>query len=213
MNAFVRYGGSGRWSLSAWNRSLPVCIRRTATSCKPPWSARNPRGKGRYAAQFRVIHRIDHTVRHVAANGQVFFRDGLTIRFVGTVKDISGQIQLEAEVQAQRQALEALAHQQTALQTAAAIAHEINQPLVPISAYSEAALYMVDDGVQQPQNLRRALEGAVEQSQRAGRRLHELLDFLHQGEAVTEALDLNHLVREAVEIAEGSVCRAFPIDF
>lgn len=175
--------------------------------------ALNPRGNGKYAIQYRVVNRVDSTVHHVLANGHVYFSDAQAMRIVGTVKDISEQVELEAEVQAQRHALESLSHQQIALQTAAAIAHDINQPLVSISAYSEAALHMLDEGTQQPQKLRRALEGAVAQSQRAGRSLHELLDFLHQGEVVTEVLDLNQLVREAIDIADGSVCRDFPIDF
>jgi len=175
--------------------------------------ALNPHGNGKYTVQFRVVNRSDHTLRHVLANGQAYFSDGRANRIVGTVKDISGQIELEAQVQAQRQAVESMGHQQIALQTAAAIAHEINQPLVSISAYSEAALQMLDDGTRQPQKFRRALQGAVEQSQRAGRSLHELLDFLHQGEAVTEALDLNQIVQEAIDLAQGGICRLFPIVF
>ncbi len=98
--------------------------------------------------------------------------------------------------------MEQLVKKQVAAQTAVAIAHELNQPLVSISAYSEAALRMLRDGTMNPEKLSRALTGAMEQSQRAGRTLHELLDFLHDGDAVSDSIDLNDVAFEAFAIAE-----------
>ena len=166
--------------------------------------ALNPDGSGHYAAQYRVINRKDGKERHVAANGQVFFSDGQPSRFVGTVRDISQQRQLEQEIQVRRNAMDLLARQQVAFQTAAAIAHELNQPLVSVSAYSEAALLMLRDGNQQADKLKRALEGASEQSLRAGRTLHELLDFLQEGEVPVEAIDLREVLDQSLALAATS---------
>ena len=163
-----------------------------------------PLGSGEYAAEYRVVSRSDGSVRQVAASGRAYFEAGQAVRFVGTVKDISAQKRLERELQERRSQMELLVSQQVAGQTAAAIAHELNQPLVSVSAYSEAALNMLRGGVKSPEKLVRALEGAVAQAQRAGRTLHELLDFLHKGEAVPEAVDLNDVVRDALAIAEES---------
>ncbi len=171
----------------------------------------NPHGNGSFLVQYRVVNRTSHAVHHVSATGRVYFRGSSAVRIIGTVKDITEHVQLEGEVRARRHAMEMLAHQQIASQTAAAIAHEINQPLISVSAYSEAALHMLREGVQQPQKLARALEGAVQQAQRAGRALHELLDFLHKGETATEALDLNQVVSEAVALAEEGSCCAYPL--
>ena len=166
-----------------------------------------PHGDGNYFAKYRVVHRVTSAVHHVVAFGRVYYRDGLAVRLIGTVNDITEHVQLEEEVRARRQAMELLAHQQIASQTAAAIAHEINQPLISVSAYSEAALHMLRDGVKRKDKLKRALEGAVQQAQRAGRALHELLDFLHKGETATESLDLNQVVSEAVGFVEkGNHC-------
>jgi signal transduction histidine kinase len=104
--------------------------------------------------------------------------------------------------------MEVLVNQQVAAQTAAAIAHELNQPLVAISAYSEAAVHMLEAQIKNPQKLERAPRGAMAQAQRADKTLHELLDFLHQGESTRELLDLNALVRDAVAIARDSGCAA-----
>lgn len=165
--------------------------------------ALDPRGGGDYHAEYRVICRTDGRMRHIEANGKVFFEGGRAVRLIGTVKDISEQKRLENEVQAWRAEMEGLAKQQVAAQTAAAIAHELNQPLVSISAYSEAAARILRGGIKQPEKLAHAVEGAKEQAQRAGRTLHELLDFLHKGEVVSEAVDLNQIVRESLAIADG----------
>lgn len=166
--------------------------------------ALDPAGGGEYHAEYRVVNRADGGVRHVAANGRVLFEDGRPVRLIGTIQDVTERKRLEKEVQERRNQMELLVNQQVASQTAAAIAHELNQPLVSISAYSEAALRMLRSGSRQPEKLTRALEGAMEQAQRAGRTLHELLDFLHKGEAVPETVDLNGVVRESLAIAEES---------
>jgi PAS domain S-box-containing protein len=164
----------------------------------------NPLSTGEYYAEYRVISRVDGSVRHVAANGQAFFEDGRAVRFVGTLKDITAQKRLEQEIREQRSEMELLVKQQVAAQTAAAIAHELNQPLVSISAYSEAALRMLRGGTKSPEKLARALEGAMQQSQRAGRTLHDLLDFLHKGDTASELVDLTDVVLDALAIAEES---------
>ncbi len=126
-------------------------------------------------------------------------------------KDISDQRRLEREVLAHRAEAERLVNQLVAQQTAAAIAHELNQPLVAVSAYSEAALAMVRNGDPQAEKLAQALEGAASQAQRAGRTLHELLDFLHKSDAGSEPVDLNEVVNDAVAATlAGSPVRFLP---
>ena len=117
--------------------------------------------------------------------------------------DISTRKSLERQLQQQRCEMESLVKQQVAIQTAAAIAHELNQPLAAISAYSEVALRSINNKDTLPSNsLQRALKGCVEQAQRAGLCLHELLSFLQRGDLVTESINLNQLVRDVVAIIQ-----------
>lgn len=161
-----------------------------------------PSGSGQFYAEYRVINRTDGRERHVASTGQVYCEDGRPVRRIGMVRDITERKRLEKELQARRGEMEALLQHQIATQTAAAIAHDLNQPLVAISAYSEVALRILQSGSDDPQRLSRALEGCVEQAQRAGRTLHELLDFLHHGDTVSLPMDLNDTVRETIAMAE-----------
>lgn len=171
----------------------------------------DPHGAGDYFLEYRIINRTDATIRHVLAVGRISFKNGVAERSTGILRDVTEQKLLAKELQERRSEMEQLVNQQVAAQTAAAIAHELNQPLVSISAYSEAALRMLRGGIKNPEKLERALEGAMGQAQRAGQTLHELLDFLHQGEATTEPIDINEIVKEALIIAEQNGYSGFRI--
>ena len=162
----------------------------------------NSPSSGDYDIEYRVINRTDHQVHHVAAIGKIFFDRGRAIRSCGIIRDITAQKKLEEELQERRREMEQLHGQQVAMHTASAIAHELNQPLISISNYCEAAARMVRGNNWSPEKLSHALRGAVKQSLRAGQTLHDLLDFLHQGDVSFEPVDLNALVREVITIGE-----------
>lgn len=153
-------------------------------------------GNGVYRVEYRILNRKTGEERTLMANGQTFFEAGRPTRLVGTIQDITQQRAMEAELKNRRRAMDRLVDQQVAAQTASAIAHEINQPLASISAYSEAAINMLRAG--HLDKLEHALHGAVTQSQRAGQALHELLEFLQEGEIVLEPTDLNEVIHEAL---------------
>lgn len=114
--------------------------------------------------------------------------------------DISGQKRLERQLQEQRVETELLIKQQVAIQTAAAIAHDLNQPLAAISAFSEVALDYLNQDAFSADPLQRALTGCVEQAQKAGFCLHELLGFLQKRDIVRQAINLNDLVQDVLTI-------------
>jgi PAS domain S-box-containing protein len=163
----------------------------------------DPTSNGEYSVEYRVINPGDGVERWIATVGRIHFTEGIATRLLGVARDITEQKLLEKTLQEQRAEMEALFKQQVASQTVSAIAHELNQPLAAISAYSEVALHALNNATFNPENLKRALEGAVAQAQRAGKSLHELLAFLQKGELVTERFQLNHVVKEALNIAKG----------
>ena len=171
--------------------------------------ALDPANRGLYRQHYRIINRKDKCLRYIEADGKVFFEDRIPIRLVGVVRDVTEQKLLELELKSQRNEMRQLVNQQIAAHTAAAIAHEINQPLASASVYAETALLMLQNGTQYPNKLEHALKEAVEQAQRAGRTLHELLTFLHKGEIAVEPVDLNVVVRDALDAAEESGCNSF----
>ncbi len=164
----------------------------------------NPKGNGEYSAEYRVINPATQVERWVSAIGRMHFEDGVATRLVGVARDITEQKLLEKKLQEQRAETESISQQMVAAHTASAIAHELNQPLAAISAYSEVALHALQTNTHYSDNLKRALEGCVEQAQRAGGSLHELLAFLQKGDLIVARFDLNDAVKEALNIARGS---------
>ncbi|MES2012959.1 MAG: PAS domain-containing sensor histidine kinase [Pseudomonadota bacterium] len=166
-------------------------------------------GNGEFNAEYRVTNLHDGSERWVSAIGQMHFEDGHATRLVGVARDITEHKSFEKKMQDHRAETETLFTQQVAAQTVSAIAHELNQPLAAISAYSEVALHVLESDTIYPDNLKRALKGCVEQSQRAGQSLHELLAFLQKGDLVKTRLNINEVVKEALGIAKNNGYGAF----
>ena len=117
-------------------------------------------------------------------------------------EDVTAQKLLEMEVRDQRNDLEYLQKMHIASQTVSAIAHELNQPLAAISLYSEVALRSLGSDVVDLPTLNRAIKGCIEQSHRAGKSLHELLNFLQVGKTKVEPFDLNDTVHNALSLVQ-----------
>ena len=133
---------------------------------------------------------------------KVFFKNDLAVSMLGIAQDITEGKLLQQKLNKQRIELDALSKTQVAIQTASAIAHEINQPLTAISAYSEVALYALKAESLDEERLSRSLLGCVEQAQRAGNSLHELMQFLHKGKVERAPVSLNQVVSEAVDMVQ-----------
>jgi two-component system sensor kinase FixL len=165
--------------------------------------ALDPSGPGRYSVEYRVYGRKDGVLRKVLVHGRVRFERGHPVRLTGMMQDVTDRRALEKEIQAQRSEFESLMRMQVAAQTTTAIAHELNQPLVAISAYCEAAVHMLQEPGTDPAKLRYALTAAVRQTQRAGQTLHYLLDFMRRGDAPLESVDVALVVQDCIEFMEG----------
>jgi signal transduction histidine kinase len=86
-----------------------------------------------------------------------------------------------------------------ASQTAAAIAHELNQPLTAIYSYADVAHQLLQNGNPNPQKLSHILENCAQQALRAGEVIRQLLELLHKGETPSEPIDINTSVYEALD--------------
>lgn len=160
--------------------------------------ALDPNGNGEYRVEYRVINKVDGNEHWLSITGRVFFSNGVSTRMAGVVQDITKQKLLERELRDQRTEMEFLTKRQMAAQTASAIAHELNQPLAAISAYSEVALRSMSSNPEDAGNLIRALEGCFTQAQRAGKSLHELLSFLQRDDVKIESINMKDVVQEVL---------------
>ena len=131
----------------------------------------------------------------------VMARDGSISHYIATLRDITEQKRLEKEFVERRNQMNDLLNLQVAAQTAAAIAHELNQPLLAISSYSGAASMMLQAEKPDLDKIRKAVEASEQQAHRAGRSIRELLEFLSIKEFNRESFDLNNEIHDILGIA------------
>jgi two-component system, LuxR family, sensor kinase FixL len=127
--------------------------------------------------------------------------DGSITHFIGSFSDITERKMMEKEILEQRNEMDFLQRQHIAAQTAAAIAHELNQPLLAIATYSEAALMLMNAEKPNSDKIRSAIEKCERQAQRAGQSIRELLELLSTKEFSTEAFDLNQEIFDVLYAA------------
>lgn len=116
-------------------------------------------------------------------------------------QDITEQKNLESALQERRNEMAELQKLQIAAQTAAAFAHELNQPLLAIASYSEAALILLRANNPNLDKARIAIEGSERQAHRAGQAIRKMLEFLSLKEFPTDAFDLNKEIVATLELA------------
>ena len=134
--------------------------------------------------------------------------DGRPERFVVFVHDATARHGLFASLHAR---LESATRAHLAGQTVAAIAHELNQPLVAIGLYCETALQLLEQGAPDAPRLRSAIAGAAEQAKRAGVAMRELMDVAARGATPTEPLDLGALAKQVALKVREKHANAFDI--
>lgn len=100
-----------------------------------------------------------------------------------------------------REEIQHILEWQMAGQTAAAIAHQINQPLNAVTTYGEAALRLLHDRRRKPEVLEAAVATMAAQAERAGLIVRQLLDLFRKNDSTFEVLAPADLVREAVDLA------------
>lgn len=122
--------------------------------------------------------------------------------FTGFIRDLTDRQQTERRVQ-DLQAELSHASRVTAMGTlAAALAHELNQPLTAIANYMEAGRdLLAQDGAVDRDLLGEAMGEAATQALRAGEIIRSLREFIRRGEADRQPESVSTLLSEGVALA------------
>lgn len=142
---------------------------------------------------------IHLTVTQVTGTGQR--------SFTGIIRDLTERDENARRLKQRddeiRETRERLAHMErltTLNAMTAGIAHELNQPLAAITTYAQACYRMVNSGMDEPEELKRALKKIDEQVGRAAQVIRRLRALVNKRESVREIVRLNDLIEETVEI-------------
>ena len=117
-------------------------------------------------------------------------------RFVGIMRDLTGQKKVEAEARQVQDRLAHVARFSVMGEMAAGLAHEINQPLSAIVTYAQAGKRLLTGAGEVPDDLTEVCEKISEQAQRAGQVIKNLRSFVSKQEVRKDILDMNQTVAE-----------------
>lgn len=118
--------------------------------------------------------------------------------WMSSILDITDRKKAEELNRQQQEKLESSARLATMGEISSMLAHELNQPLAAISSYTTGALNVLeraDKGVPvEPNLLRRALEQARQQAQRAGQIIKSVHEFVKKSEPQREEVAIRSVV-------------------
>ena len=123
---------------------------------------------------------------------------GEGVRILGMQWDVTDQEKMAHQVGEWRGQVESARQLQVALETAALIAHDLNQPLNAVMSLCEAARMFT--GQDKAEQLQQALAGAVKQAERASQVVRDVLASLERREISAAPMDLNRVIGDAASL-------------
>jgi two-component system sensor kinase FixL len=121
--------------------------------------------------------------------------------FTGFVRDLTERQQTERRLHELQDGLLHVSRVRSMGQMAAALAHELNQPLTATSNYARAALRLLSAPEPDLERVRQAMTHVVEQTQRSGEIIRRLRDFVARGEVARQSESIAKLIEEASGLA------------
>jgi len=180
----------------------PEDLARCLDSYQTAFDARRP-----FTKEYRR-RRADGEYRWIHCNGiPRFDPEGTFLGYIGSCIDVTEERVAEESVRKQQAAL---AHGQRLAvlgETAAALAHELNQPLVSIANYVEGAKLRFQREIEANPSLGGMLDQTARIARRAADVVRSVREFTRKSAASFGPLDVNQSVREAVRLLEPEATR------
>ena len=128
-------------------------------------------------------------------------KDGPETLFTGFIRDLTERQQTLARLQELQENLLHVSRLRSMGQMAAALSHELNQPLTAITNYLNAAQRLLDQEQPDMVRVRQALGLAAQQSLRSGEIIRRLRAFVSRGAVARQPEAVSRLVEEASALA------------
>jgi len=128
-------------------------------------------------------------------------RDG-AVRFIGMIRNLTDNKKAEERTLRMHTDMITASRLTTMGEMAAAIAHEINQPLTAISNYASASERLLAHGTDHLEDVKTALRHIKTQSHRAGDIIRKLRSFVKSESVDLVPTDMNTIIDEIKPLAE-----------
>ncbi len=195
--------------LFGW-RTEEVCGQNVRTLMPSPYREQHDEYLGRFLStgERRIIG-IGRVVVGQRKNGSTFpmelsvgeVKHGGQMLFTGFVRDLTERQQTRARLQELQDELLHVSRLRSMGEMAAALAHELNQPLTASANYVAAALRLIDGPQPDLAHIRQALTLSSAQTLRSGEIIRRLRAFVERGETARRPEQLDAVVEEASALA------------
>jgi PAS domain S-box-containing protein len=154
------------------------------------------------------LRRFDGEYRWIRDTGVARWElDGAFAGYIGSCIDITDWKRAESDVHQLRRDLAHFARVTTLGELTASLAHELSQPLTAILANAQAAERLIASGQTELltfspelEEIRAILHDIAADDKRAVELIHRLRSLLKKGELDRQALEVNEMVRQAVDL-------------
>jgi two-component system sensor kinase FixL len=148
-----------------------------------------------------AAHKDGHEFPADIAVGEI--QSGEQIRYVGLIRDLTDQRMLEEQALRRREEMVNVSRLSTMGEMAAAMAHELNQPLTAIANYAAASARLLEK--LNPENLadiKEALQEIQDQAHRAGEVISRTRTFTRSADNVRGSTTLREVAQQIRSLAE-----------
>lgn len=163
---------------------------------------------GHFSEEYRIV-RPDGAVRWIWDRGfPVRDEAGHIYRIAGLAEDITTRRLAEDRLRRQQVDLARMARLSLAVELASGLAHELNQPLAAIIAYTQAGLTLLHKGNTSPCELAAAFEPVIHQGLRAGEIIRHVRALVRRHGLLQTPLDVNALIHSVIHYAQLEIRQA-----
>jgi two-component system sensor histidine kinase DctS len=164
-------------------------------------AARSP-GAPRSGIEMKLMRKSGERFDALLYEAPLIDAEGRQTGWMGSLLDITERKRARELARQQEEKLAATARLVTMGEMASTIAHELNQPLSAIASYTTGCLNLLE-GQEVPRgDLQEALRKTAQQTQRAGRIIRRVHDFVRKSEPTRSPVRINAVVEEAVGFAD-----------
>jgi two-component system, LuxR family, sensor histidine kinase DctS len=160
------------------------------------------RGTPRAGIEMKLMRRDGERFDLLLYEAPLIDAEGRQTGWMGSLLDITERKRARELARQQEEKLAATARLVTMGEMASTIAHELNQPLSAIASYTTGCLNLLEGGEVIRRDLQDALRKSAQQTQRAGRIIRRVHDFVRKREPARTPVRMSSVVEEAVGFAE-----------